>query len=108
MVGKARGVVSLACQLNILKWSIMNANPFPEPSEQDVQKEAYLLYIASGCVPGRDLENWLSARARLMVRRSAGRGERMISTAFPELHFPLNANVSRSPFGADVSITSHN
>jgi hypothetical protein len=108
MLGKPRGVVSLACPLNILKRSIMNANPFPEPTEQDVQKEAYLLYIASGCAAGRDLENWLAARARLLADRSTGQGDRVISAEIPHLHFPLNANVSRSPFSSETLISSHN
>jgi len=86
----------------------MNANPSPEPSAPDVQKEAYLLYVASGCVPGRDMENWLAARALLIARQRTGREERVISETFPKLHFPLNANVSHSPFGADMPILSGN
>ena len=76
----------------------MNANLFSEPSEQDVQKEAYLLYIASGCVPGRDLDNWLAARAKLASPQS-GPGQKAQSSASAQLHFPLNANASRGPFG---------
>ena len=86
----------------------MNANLLPEPADQDVQEEAYLLYTASGCAPGRDLENWLAARARLMARGVSGGTKGAISAAFPKLHFPLNANLSRSPFTADVPISIHN
>ena len=76
----------------------MNANLFSEPSEQDVQKEAYLLYVASGCVPGHDLDNWLAARARLASSQSAS-GQKAPKSAASLLHFPLNANASRGPFG---------
>ena len=33
------------------------------PTEDDVRDYAYHLYLQSGCVPGRDLENWLEAKA---------------------------------------------
>ncbi len=36
-----------------------------EPTEDDVRDYAYHLYLQSGCIPGRDLENWLEARACL-------------------------------------------
>jgi hypothetical protein len=36
-----------------------------EPTDEDVRDYAYHLYLQSGCVPGRDLENWLEARACL-------------------------------------------
>lgn len=78
----------------------MNANPQPEIAEEDVQKEAYLLYVASGCVPGRDLENWLAARARLALRQASVGEKAAWNPAKTELHFPLNANVSRGPFGS--------
>jgi len=85
----------------------MNANPLPTPSEEDVQKEAYLLYLASGCVPGRDLENWLGARARLGSCLPMC-GEKARSSSVAPLHFPLNANVSRGPFGTLNPFGSHN
>ncbi len=36
-----------------------------EPTEADVRDYAYHLFVQSGCVPGRDLENWLEAKACL-------------------------------------------
>ena len=39
----------------------MNTNRHSEPTDEEVQREAYLVYIESGCVPGCDLENWLKA-----------------------------------------------
>lgn len=42
--------------------------PSPPPSEikeDDVREYAYHLYVQNGCIPGRDLENWLEAEACL-------------------------------------------
>ena len=85
----------------------MNANPLSAPSEEDVQKEAYLLYIASGCVLGRDLENWLAARARLASPQPK-LGKKTQDSAVSSLHFPLNTHVTRGPFGTLNPFGSHN
>jgi hypothetical protein len=37
----------------------------PKPTEGEIRAFAYQLYIQSGCIPGRDLENWQEAEARL-------------------------------------------
>jgi hypothetical protein len=39
-------------------------NPI-QPTEDDIREYAYHLYTQNGCVPGRDLDNWLEARACL-------------------------------------------
>ncbi len=39
-----------------------------EPSEEEIRSHAYRLYQESGCVPGRDLENWLNAATYLRGR----------------------------------------
>jgi hypothetical protein len=85
----------------------MNANPLPTLIEEDVQKEAYLLYLASGCVPGHDLENWLVARERLASRQILVQKKTEFSP-LAGLHFPLNANVSRAPFESLHPFASHN
>ena len=36
-----------------------------EPTDNDIRDYAYHLFVQSGCVPGRDLENWLEAKACL-------------------------------------------
>lgn len=38
---------------------------FTMPREEDVRDYAYHLYVQGGCVPGRDLDNWLEAEACL-------------------------------------------
>jgi len=77
----------------------MNANPRFEPMEEEVRKTAYLLYIASGCVPGRDLENWLAARSCVAVEEATGAENEPSSSSFL-LHFPPNANATRGPFAS--------
>jgi hypothetical protein len=37
----------------------------PKPAEEEIRALAYQLYVQSGCVPGRDLENWREAETRL-------------------------------------------
>ena len=85
----------------------MNTNPQFEPSDDEVQKAAYLLYLASGCVPGHDLENWLAAREKITSqRRFSDKNEQ--KQAPVKLHFPLNANASRSPFQATQAFEYRN
>jgi len=85
----------------------MNSNPRFEPTEDEVKKAAYLLYLASGCVPGHDLENWLSAREKLMSQHIPV-VENAQRSVIATLHFPLNANASRGPFESFSSFESRN
>ena len=39
--------------------------PFEPISEDDIRDYAYHLYVQSGCIPGRDLDHWLEAKACL-------------------------------------------
>lgn len=39
----------------------------PHPSEAEIRDYAHHLYIQSGWLPGRDLDNWLEAEAHLMA-----------------------------------------
>lgn len=63
----------------------MNIHPEPEPSEAEIQKIAYHLYVESGCVPGHDLENWLAAKELLKHHhgRSGGRPARRRAPTAP-------------------------
>lgn len=38
----------------------------PAPSEAEIQKVAYRLYLESGCEHGHDLEHWFAARELLL------------------------------------------
>jgi hypothetical protein len=85
----------------------MNANPLIEPTDEEVRKTAYLLYLASGCVPGRDLENWLSARSQMTAQELLS-GEKAQNSATILLHFPPNANASRGPFDSLSPLENRN
>ena len=43
----------------------------PEPTEAEIQHTAYLLWLESGQVAGRDLDNWLAAKE--LLRHHHGR-----------------------------------
>lgn len=53
--------------------------PAPEPTEAQIQHEAYLLWLEEGRPAGRDLEHWLAARE--LLRHRHGR-----APAAPETH----------------------
>jgi hypothetical protein len=46
---------------------VSNSDSLPDPvlSEDDIGQYAYHLYCQSGCIAGRDLDNWLEAEACL-------------------------------------------
>ena len=46
-----------------------------KPTEGDIRDYAFHLYLQSGCVPGRDLENWLEAKASLSACMPKPRAE---------------------------------
>lgn len=35
------------------------------PTREQIQQRAYELYVAGGCIPGHDLDNWLQAERDL-------------------------------------------
>ena len=39
--------------------------PRRDPTEEEIRDYAFHLYEMSGCLPGRDLDNWLEAKACL-------------------------------------------
>ena len=41
------------------------ATPAPAFTENDIREYAYHLYCQGGCVPGREVDNWLEAEACL-------------------------------------------
>ena len=47
------------------KTAVAPAAPRSVPTEDEIRDYAYHLYVQSGCVPGRDLENWLDAKSCL-------------------------------------------
>ena len=71
----------------------MNISFCPELSDEHIREEAYLQYVASGCAPGRDLENWLAAERELNQQLAASG---ILSASDPaSIEFPLNADALR-------------
>jgi hypothetical protein len=76
----------------------MPSRSTPEPTEAEIQKEAYLIWLASGCEPDRALDHWLAARELLRHRHGRPPGPRpaKAATVTPiSLHFPPSADVRR-------------
>lgn len=51
----------------------MSASKINSPSHAEIAARAEQIYIESGCVAGRDLENWIQAENELK-QRMAGNG----------------------------------
>ena len=82
----------------------MPSRSTPEPTEAEIQKEAYLIWLASGCESDRALEHWLAAKELLRHRHGRPSGPRpaKAATVAPvALHFPPSADVRR-PDGGEV------
>jgi Protein of unknown function (DUF2934) len=45
--------------------------PLHEPTEADIQKKAYHLWVEGGCLEGIELDNWLAAKE--LLRHHHGR-----------------------------------
>jgi len=39
-----------------------------EKLEEEIRQVAYELYVKSGCIPGRDLDNWLEAERIVLAK----------------------------------------
>ncbi|MEN2995258.1 MAG: DUF2934 domain-containing protein [Thermodesulfovibrio sp.] len=39
-----------------------------EKIEEEIRQIAYELYVKSGCIPGRDLDNWLEAEKIVLAK----------------------------------------
>lgn len=65
-----------------MKANMNTPTPVRTLSESDIRDYAYHLYLQSGCIPGRDLDNWIEAEARLRgsipVERSQTRLQKVI------------------------------
>ncbi len=80
----------------------MRSNSSSEPTEAQIQKEAYLIWLANGCESGRDLDHWLAAKELLRHRHGRPSGSRPTKAAAApvSLHFPPSADVRRPEGGA--------
>lgn len=70
----------------------------PEPTEAEIQHAAYLLWLESGKVSGRDLDNWLAAKELLKHRHGRAHPERRYDgIAARSRHLRTGATTSVSP-----------
>ncbi len=65
--------------------TLPNEPGLSEPTDEEIRVCAYHLYEQSGCVPGRDLENWLEARNYLCVSGQPAKPETHLAKREPEL-----------------------
>ena len=56
-----------------------------EPTDDEIRDYAHHLYEQSGCIPGRDLENWLEARDCLMAQAKFPKTETHLQKRHSEL-----------------------
>lgn len=72
------------------------------PSDELIKDYAYHLYLQSGCIPGRDLDNWLEARACLLANIPVNR-------AHVRLHSHTVKRSVRKPAAIEIaSVDSRN
>lgn len=43
----------------------------PPIAREEIERRAHELYLKSGCIPGRDMDNWLEAERELTLSRQA-------------------------------------
>ena len=48
--------------------------PAPEPTEAEIQRQAYHLWIDGGCLEGVELDNWFAAKELLRHRHGHTHG----------------------------------
>lgn len=75
----------------------------PEPTESEIQKEAYLIWLANGCESDRALDHWLAAKELLRHRHGRsgrGRSAKASNAAPVALHFPPSHDAGRGDASA--------
>ncbi|MDW7972043.1 MAG: DUF2934 domain-containing protein [Thermodesulfovibrio sp.] len=55
-----------------------------EKIEEEIRQVAYELYVKSGCIPGRDLDNWLEAEKIVLAKYNITYEEPTTEEAEPE------------------------
>ena len=58
-----------------------------KPTHEEIAQRAKAIYERNGCVPGRDLENWLTAEAELVsARKYAEKSMGEMRPVYKEIH----------------------
>lgn len=67
-----------------------------EPTDDEIRHEAYLLWLADGRAPGRDVEHWHTAREILRHRiHVSGSGAPVVGGE--RIHFPASKATQPKP-----------
>lgn len=61
-------------RIHLMKTRLVESTVISAPTEAAIRDYAYHLYEQSGCVPGRDLDNWLEASAALHAHQTPPSG----------------------------------
>jgi len=64
----------------------MTRPPPHEPTEAEIQKAAYYLYLESGCAPRRELDHWFAAKE--LLRHHHGRDGGRLHGHHPPVSVP--------------------
>ncbi len=72
----------------------MNDTLHIEPTEEQIQKEAYYLWHADGCPSGRDLDYWLAAKELLRHRHARPTGAKRRRARADAVAVPIEPRVS--------------
>ncbi len=64
----------------------------------EIAAVAYELYVAGGCVPGRDLDNWLDAERLVLVKHAGQDIEEPEEEADPETAEVKKTKVSEESY----------
>lgn len=60
-----------------------------EPTEEEIRREAYLLWLADDRPEGRDLDHWLAARELLRHRHARPPGRKRARAKAPAVAVPI-------------------
>lgn len=68
----------------------------PEPSEAEIQKAAYRLWVEGGCLEGVELDNWLAAKELLRHHHGVAHPAKKKSAAAAKPSLPADAAAKAS------------
>lgn len=59
-----------------------------EKLEEEIRRVAYEIYVQSGCIPGRDLDNWLEAERIVLEKYGIKKTKKSIPSDKPAVKKP--------------------
>ena len=58
-------------------------NQTEKPSHEEIAACAYHIYVEEGCIPGREIDHWLRAEAKLLRERQVAQEEAAVRNIAP-------------------------